>query len=92
MDKEKLIQIIKESLEKAQIPGTPEYFESIARVEAHIANEQEKEKKLVEKYFPECVGHSMEKDNWKHFDAMFVSVDFVCSCGKTHTVTREMMK
>lgn len=42
--------------------------------------------------FPEHEQHDIQEGEWHYFDAMFVSVDMVCSCGEVLKVTRRMVE
>lgn len=62
------------------------------RVMERLDKMEDQKRRIIEKYFPEHVGHKMTEGEWKYFDAMFVSFDLICDCGATLTITREMVE
>lgn len=69
----------------------PEFIKrGVEYVKNKMKEWDEQDNKILDKYFPEHIGHTKKEGEEKYFDAMFVSCDFHCSCGEKLVMTREM--
>lgn len=56
-----------------------------------LEEEKAKLKTLIAKHYPEHANHQQEEGDWHYFDAMFVSLELICSCGEVLVIRRDMV-
>jgi len=61
------------------------------RLHEKLKEETTRQKNLVAKHYPEHIKHLQKEGAWHYFDAMFVSMDLLCSCGETLVIKRDML-